>query len=136
MEGGKEEVGANSNVHNRYYEGQASTNDESLFTQSMGRCQHTDWDVCESVRLAEINEVRKRSAQMEKTMRWWSECTATWRAKWNQVRNERNKCREEAELLRNELKLIKNDLQNQLIIIKSLQDENELLKKSTTKNTQ
>ncbi|KJH50001.1 hypothetical protein DICVIV_03874 [Dictyocaulus viviparus] len=37
---------------------------------------------------------------MEKTMRWWSECTACWREKWSTVRNERNRAREEGQTLR------------------------------------
>lgn len=37
---------------------------------------------------------------MEKTMRWWSECTASWRQKWSMVRNERNRAREEGHSLR------------------------------------
>lgn len=37
---------------------------------------------------------------MEKTMRWWSDCTANWREKWSKVRNERNKVREELKSFR------------------------------------
>lgn len=33
-------------------------------------------------------------------MRWWSECTASWRQKWSTVRNERNRAREEGHSLR------------------------------------
>lgn len=36
-------------------------------------------------------------------MRWWSECTASWRQKWNTVRNERNRAREEGQSLRTAL---------------------------------
>jgi hypothetical protein len=36
-------------------------------------------------------------------MRWWSECTASWRQKWNTVRNERNQAREEGNQLRRAL---------------------------------
>jgi hypothetical protein len=32
---------------------------------------------------------------MEKTMKWWSDCTISWREKWSVVRAERNKLREE-----------------------------------------
>ncbi|VDK57970.1 unnamed protein product, partial [Cylicostephanus goldi] len=105
----------------------------SLFsrTAAVRRCQHTDWDLCESVRLQELQEsfnfpnsfnfrtlvvnliylavidnrfffpqARDRAAQMEKTMRWWSECTACWREKWSTVRDERNRAREEGQALR------------------------------------
>lgn len=33
-------------------------------------------------------------------MRWWSQCTASWRQKWNTVRNERNRARDELMRLR------------------------------------
>uniref|UniRef100_A0A0M3IV62 Coiled-coil domain-containing protein 102A n=1 Tax=Ascaris lumbricoides TaxID=6252 RepID=A0A0M3IV62_ASCLU len=76
-----------------------------IFSRSntVARCQHTDWDACEMLRLQELNEARQRAAQMEKTMRWWSECTASWREKWNTVRNERNRAREEGQSLRTAL---------------------------------
>ncbi|KAF2345687.1 hypothetical protein FHG87_023557 [Trinorchestia longiramus] len=48
----------------------------------------------------ELEEARARAAQMEKTMRWWSDCTANWREKWSKVRSERNRAREEVRLLR------------------------------------
>ncbi len=34
----------------------------------------------------EVEELRARCAQMEKTMKWWSDCTANWRDKWSKVR--------------------------------------------------
>lgn len=49
--------------------------------------------------MRELEEVKARAAQMEKTMRWWSDCTANWRAKWSQVRAERNQAREEGRQL-------------------------------------
>ncbi|CAJ0573800.1 unnamed protein product, partial [Mesorhabditis spiculigera] len=69
----------------------------------MTRCQHTDWELCESLRLQELKEARDRAAQMETTMRWWSECTASWREKWATVRDERNRAREEGQALREAL---------------------------------
>ena len=54
----------------------------------------------EEMRLRELEEARARAAQMEKTMRWWSDCTANWREKWGKVRAERNKAREEVRQLR------------------------------------
>lgn len=42
-----------------------------------------------------MDEIRSRSAQMEKTLQWWSDCTANWREKWAKVRAERNRLREE-----------------------------------------
>lgn len=71
---------------------------------STTRCYvETDWEAKEALRQRELEEARARAAQMEKTMRWWSDCTANWREKWSKVRNERNKAREEAKLLRSKL---------------------------------
>ncbi|XP_058135941.1 coiled-coil domain-containing protein 102A isoform X3 [Dasypus novemcinctus] len=42
-----------------------------------------DWESREELRLRELEEARARAAQMEKTMRWWSDCTANWREKWS-----------------------------------------------------
>ena len=62
-----------------------------------------DWEAREEFRLRELEEARARAAQMEKTMRWWSDCTANWRGKWSKVRDERNKLREECRQLRSKL---------------------------------
>lgn len=51
----------------------------------------------------ELEEARARTAQMEKTMRWWSDCTANWREKWSKAREERNRARDECRRLRAEL---------------------------------
>jgi len=49
-----------------------------------------------------VEELRARTQQMEKTMRWWSDCTANWRDKWTKVRAERNKAVEESRQVRRE----------------------------------
>jgi hypothetical protein len=43
--------------------------------------------VHQAARQRELEEARARAAQMEKTMRWWSDCTANWREKWSKVNN-------------------------------------------------
>lgn len=45
----------------------------------------SDWEAKEALRQRELEEARARAAQMEKTMRWWSDCTANWREKWSKV---------------------------------------------------
>ncbi|XP_026481848.1 coiled-coil domain-containing protein 102A isoform X2 [Ctenocephalides felis] len=65
---------------------------------------------------------------MEKTMRWWSDCTANWREKWSKVRNERNKAIEETKALKakleealkdtNTIKRDKNELEQQINLLK------------------
>lgn len=73
-------------------------------------CPAGDWDICEELRLRELEEVKARAAQMEKTMRWWSDCTANWRAKWGQVRAERDRAREEGRQLRVKLEMAVKEL--------------------------
>ncbi|NXN74542.1 C102B protein, partial [Himantopus himantopus] len=69
-----------------------------------------DWEILEAVRIRQLEEVKARAAQMEKTMRWWSDCTANWREKWSKVRAERNKAREEARQLRIKLDSVVKEL--------------------------
>nr|KAF6421855.1 coiled-coil domain containing 102B [Rousettus aegyptiacus] len=73
-------------------------------------CPAGDWDICEELWLRELEEVKARAAQMEKTMRWWSDCTANWRAKWGQVRAERDRAREEGRQLRVKLEMAVKEL--------------------------
>jgi hypothetical protein len=68
------------------------------------------WDTCEELHLRELEEVKARAAQMEKTMRWWSDCTANWREKWSKVRAERNSAREEGRQLRIKLEMTMKEL--------------------------
>ena len=64
------------------------------------RMEEFHWSEREDLLSRELEEAKIRTAQMEKTMRWWSDCTANWREKWNKARNERNKAREENRQLR------------------------------------
>ncbi|XP_059147726.1 coiled-coil domain-containing protein 102A-like isoform X2 [Physella acuta] len=78
---------------------------------SAGRVQsaHTGvegWSDREETLAAELEEAKIRVSQMEKTMRWWSDCTSNWREKWNKARNERNKAREENRILRAKLEAL------------------------------
>ncbi|KFP02685.1 Coiled-coil domain-containing protein 102A, partial [Calypte anna] len=69
-----------------------------------------DWEGREELRLRGLEEARARAAQMEKTMRWWSDCTANWREKWSKVRAERNRAREEVRQLRHRLEALTKEL--------------------------
>ncbi|VDM34937.1 unnamed protein product [Hydatigera taeniaeformis] len=62
----------------------------------------------------DLIELRGRCAQLEKTVRWWSDCTTNWREKWSCVRDERNQLREE--LRRTKLALIALQRQNEELI--------------------
>ncbi|XP_042218991.1 coiled-coil domain-containing protein 102A-like isoform X4 [Homarus americanus] len=82
------------------------------------------WHDKQEMMQRELEEARARATQMEKTMRWWSDCTANWREKWSKVRSERNKAREEVRILRGRLEVSqresgvlkreKNDLEAQM----------------------
>ncbi|NWH62404.1 C102B protein, partial [Geococcyx californianus] len=89
----------------------------------------SDWEISEAVIIRELEEVKARAAQMEKTMRWWSDCTANWREKWSKVRGERNKAREEARQLRITLDSVVKELSmlkkiNQDLVIEKANLEN------------
>ena len=79
--------------------------------RSWAHSRHADeWDIREELRLRELEEAKARAAQMEKTMRWWSDCTADWREKWSKVRAERNSAREEGRQLRVRLEMALKEL--------------------------
>ncbi|CAF4859248.1 unnamed protein product [Pieris macdunnoughi] len=96
--------------------------------ESSMRYTNTDWEAKEALYQRELDEARARATQMEKTMRWWSDCTANWREKWSKVRNERNKAREESKQLKTKVDIItkelnliktdKNDLEQQIQVLK------------------
>ncbi|XP_063253372.1 coiled-coil domain-containing protein 102B isoform X2 [Prinia subflava] len=85
----------------------------------------SDWEIFEAVKIQELEEVKARAAQMEKTMRWWSDCTANWREKWSKVRGERNKAREEARQLRIKLDSVIKELSMLKKINQDLASEKE-----------
>jgi len=70
---------------------------------------------------------------MEKTMRWWSDCTANWREKWSKVRNERNAARDEAKVLRTKLEIAVKDANTFKHESQELELQNEQLKKEMEK---
>ncbi|XP_006837649.1 PREDICTED: coiled-coil domain-containing protein 102B [Chrysochloris asiatica] len=74
------------------------------------RSHPSEWDFSEELRLRELEEAKARAALMEKTMRWWSDCTANWREKWSKVRAERNSAKEEGRQLRLKLEMTMKEL--------------------------
>ncbi|NXN46082.1 C102B protein, partial [Rhinoptilus africanus] len=96
----------------------------------------SDWEILEAVRIQELEEVKARAAQMEKTMRWWSDCTANWREKWSKVRAERNKAREEARQLRMKLDSVIKELSLLKKINQDLVNEKENLESVTAWKTE
>ena len=79
--------------------------------------------------MRELEEARARATQMEKTMRWWSDCTANWREKWSKVRNERNKSREENRHLRAKLEVLVKECSHLKRDRQEVANENSELKK-------
>ncbi|NXU39888.1 C102B protein, partial [Drymodes brunneopygia] len=96
----------------------------------------SDWEIFEAVKVQELEEVKARAAQMEKTMRWWSDCTANWREKWSKVRGERNKAREEARQLRIKLDGVIKELSMLKKINQDLVSEKENLENGTAWKTE
>lgn len=96
----------------------------------------SDWEIFEAVRIQELEEVKARAAQMEKTMRWWSDCTANWREKWSKVRAERNKAREEARQLRIKLDSVAKELSMLKKINQDLVSEKENVENVATWKTE
>ncbi|NXH14747.1 C102B protein, partial [Bucco capensis] len=96
----------------------------------------SDWEIFEAVKLQELEEVKARAAQMEKTMRWWSDCTANWREKWSKARGERNKAREEAMQLRIKLDNVVKELSMLKKINQVLLSEKENLENVTAWKTE
>lgn len=78
--------------------------------ETPARYTSADWEAKEALYHRELDEARARATQMEKTMRWWSDCTANWREKWSKVRTERNKAREEVKQLKNKLDALTKEL--------------------------
>ncbi|CAH1169744.1 unnamed protein product [Phaedon cochleariae] len=89
----------------------------------------SEWEANEALRQRELEEAKGRAAQMEKTMRWWSDCTANWREKWSKVRNERNKAREECKQLRTKLESLLKDGSTSKRDKEDLELQNDQLKK-------
>ncbi|XP_074865317.1 coiled-coil domain-containing protein 102A isoform X2 [Carettochelys insculpta] len=96
-------------------------------------CLDGDWESREELRLRELEEARARAAQMEKTMRWWSDCTANWREKWSKVRAERNKAREEVRQLRQKLEALTKELTGLKRERQEVLNENEQLGKEVAR---
>ncbi|RZB38639.1 coiled-coil domain-containing protein 102A, partial [Asbolus verrucosus] len=90
-------------------------------------------EILQALRQRELEEARGRAAQMEKTMRWWSDCTANWREKWSKVRNERNKAREECKQLRTKLDTASKDSTTYKREKEELEIQNDQLKKEIEK---
>ncbi|CAL8363855.1 unnamed protein product, partial [Gadus morhua 'NCC'] len=94
----------------------------------MGDLAGADWESREELRLRELEEARARAAQMEKTMRWWSDCTANWREKWSKVRAERNRARDEVRQLRQRLDALTKELSGARRERQELAADNEVLR--------
>lgn len=107
--------------------------EHDVSVSSSSRYVDSEWETKEALRQRELEEARARAAQMEKTMRWWSDCTANWREKWSKVRNERNMAREEAKMLRAKLEIAVKDANGYKHECQELELQNEQLKKEMEK---
>uniref|UniRef100_A0A8C2ELQ8 Coiled-coil domain-containing protein 102A n=1 Tax=Cyprinus carpio TaxID=7962 RepID=A0A8C2ELQ8_CYPCA len=108
--------------------GTPSSSPPLLMSPGLGCDGGGDWESREELRLRELEEARARAAQMEKTMRWWSDCTANWREKWSKVRAERNRARDEVRQLRQRLDALTKELTGARRERQELAAENEQLR--------
>ncbi|XP_067256949.1 coiled-coil domain-containing protein 102A isoform X2 [Chanodichthys erythropterus] len=108
--------------------GTPSSSPPLLLSPGLGCDGVGDWESREELRLRELEEARARAAQMEKTMRWWSDCTANWREKWSKVRAERNRARDEVRQLRQRLDALTKELTGARRERQELAAENEQLR--------
>ncbi|XP_077084546.1 coiled-coil domain-containing protein 102A isoform X1 [Siphateles boraxobius] len=108
--------------------GTPSSSPPLLLSPGLGCDGAGDWESREELRLRELEEARARAAQMEKTMRWWSDCTANWREKWSKVRAERNRARDEVRQLRQRLDALTKELTGARRERQELAAENEQLR--------
>lgn len=92
MEHKMPQSGSHSSSHRRHRQADGGT-----------RYSNAEWEAKEAHYKRELDEARARASQMEKTMRWWSDCTTNWREKWGNMRNERNKAKEEAKQYKTKL---------------------------------
>ncbi|XP_001605346.2 coiled-coil domain-containing protein 102A [Nasonia vitripennis] len=97
------------------------------------RYADSEWESKEAILHRELDEAKARAAQMEKTMRWWSDCTANWREKWCEVRDERNKAKKEAKILKSKLEAAMKDLNAYKQESRELETQNTQLKKEMEK---
>ncbi|KAI6239947.1 Coiled-coil domain-containing protein [Aphelenchoides fujianensis] len=101
---------SDSVVHNRYYREVDELDDESTTEYvALGQMSFSEWEKCERKRLEMLNEASDRATQMEKTMKWWADCTALWRRKWSLVRSERDGARNTIEKLMERLQDVQED---------------------------
>ncbi|KAJ1523319.1 hypothetical protein ONE63_001192 [Megalurothrips usitatus] len=126
-------VSVSGGTSSRRHGHHSHTHDTGSLSLPPGRHGDADWEAKEAHRLRELEEARARAAQMEKTMRWWSDCTANWREKWSKVRNERNSAREESKMLRLKLEMAVKDRSNYKREKLELEAQNDRLKRELEK---
>lgn len=65
--------------------------------------------VKENILLTELEETRTRANQMEKTMKWWADCTNQWRSKWSKKHTDYKKLKDDYKKLRAKYETISKD---------------------------
>ncbi|XP_058793219.1 coiled-coil domain-containing protein 102A [Phymastichus coffea] len=100
---------------------------------SSPRYADSEWESKETLLYRELEETKARAAQMEKTMRWWSDCTANWREKWCEVRDERNKAKKDIKTLKSKLEMSIKELSVYKHESKELGTQNAYLKRELEK---
>ncbi|CAD5114232.1 DgyrCDS3374 [Dimorphilus gyrociliatus] len=65
--------------------------------------------VKENILLTELEETRTRANQMEKTMKWWADCTNQWRSKWSRKHSDYKKLKDDYKKLRARYEAVTKD---------------------------
>ncbi|XP_078064208.1 coiled-coil domain-containing protein 102A-like [Mustelus asterias] len=77
------------------------------------------WEPAHEQCRRELQEARSLAANLEKTVRWWSECSARWKDKWAKANLEKVRCRRECQLLRQKVK----GLQREVVQLRAVLEE-------------
>ncbi|XP_030043572.1 coiled-coil domain-containing protein 102A isoform X2 [Microcaecilia unicolor] len=59
----------------------------------------------------ELAEAKLVASNLEKTVRWWAECTSKWRERWSRASAERNRAKKEVRALRQQLEQLGREMQ-------------------------
>nr|XP_033781364.1 coiled-coil domain-containing protein 102A-like [Geotrypetes seraphini] len=59
----------------------------------------------------ELAETKLVASNLEKTVRWWAECTSKWRERWSRASAERNRAKKEVRALRQQVEQLGREMQ-------------------------
>ncbi|XP_038630974.1 FH1/FH2 domain-containing protein 3-like [Scyliorhinus canicula] len=93
----------------------------ALQAEGDGDCWEPTHEQCRR----ELLEARSLAANLEKTVRWWSECSARWKEKWAKANLEKVRCRRECQLLRQKVKGLQREVGQLRAALEEKEDDEE-----------